>query len=137
METTNKIDQVGGNHYGKPIQPWDIIAEYKMNWFQGEVLKYMTRFRYKGGKQDLLKAISIAQKAHRENVKGCLKNTFTNIPFILQYIPEYTNKEPGDLLSNLYKIMDLLINGHYSSLITYIRYLIDQIYGKEETSTAN
>lgn len=49
--------QVGGTHYkNKPIQPWDYIAENGIGYFEGCAIKYLTRWREKGGVQDLLKA---------------------------------------------------------------------------------
>jgi hypothetical protein len=48
--------QVGGNHYRKAIQPWDIIEEWQLGYFRGNVLKYILRAPYKNGKEDLEKA---------------------------------------------------------------------------------
>jgi hypothetical protein len=49
--------QVGGEHYRqRSIQPWDIWAEYGMNAFEGAALKYLLRWRDKGGVEDLKKA---------------------------------------------------------------------------------
>ena len=49
--------QVGGNHYqGKPYQPWDIIDTWELNYYEGNVLKYLLRWRYKNGLEDLKKA---------------------------------------------------------------------------------
>ena len=49
--------QVGGDHYRRRrIQPWDIWEEYGMNAFEGAVLKYLLRWRDKGGVEDLKKA---------------------------------------------------------------------------------
>lgn len=48
--------QVGGNHYSKhTIQPIDIIREYNMDFFEGNALKYLLRYKDKNGVQDLLK----------------------------------------------------------------------------------
>lgn len=48
--------QVGGDHYKqKAIQPWDIITEYHLDFFEGNVLKYL--LRRKGDRlEDLKKA---------------------------------------------------------------------------------
>jgi hypothetical protein len=55
--------QVGGEHYKKlAIQPWDYIAANNLGWFEGSVVKYVTRFRDKGGIDDLRKAMHILQK---------------------------------------------------------------------------
>jgi len=48
--------QVGGNHYRKAIQPWDIIEEWELNFWAGNVLKYLLRYPYKNGVEDLEKA---------------------------------------------------------------------------------
>lgn len=51
------LEQVGGTHYvDKKIQPWDYIAANNLDFFQGSIIKYVTRFRDKGGVDDLRKA---------------------------------------------------------------------------------
>lgn len=50
--------QVGGNHYktasGK--EHWDIVEEFNLDYFQGQISKYLFRWKSKGGIQDLEKA---------------------------------------------------------------------------------
>ena len=48
--------QIGGDHYKLPIQPIEYIWKNKLNFFQGNIIKYTTRYKAKGGKADLLKA---------------------------------------------------------------------------------
>lgn len=49
--------QVGGDHYTKlAIQPWEVIERNGMGFFDGNAVKYLMRFRDKGGVQDLEKA---------------------------------------------------------------------------------
>jgi phage gp16-like protein len=48
--------QVGGDHYRVPIQHWDYAAAHDFDYFQGQVTKYVTRWKKKGGIQDLEKA---------------------------------------------------------------------------------
>jgi hypothetical protein len=49
--------QVGGNHYKElPIQPVQYIFENGIGYFEGNVIKYVTRWRSKGGVADLEKA---------------------------------------------------------------------------------
>lgn len=56
METTRER-QVAGNHYRiSPLQPWDIIQSWKLNFWQGNIIKYVLRAPYKGGKEDFEKA---------------------------------------------------------------------------------
>ena len=51
--------QVGGDHYKNlTIGPTQYIMANKLNWCEGNAVKYITRHRVKGeGRQDLLKAI--------------------------------------------------------------------------------
>ena len=58
-ETTGKSvkdQQVAGNHYQRAIQPWDIISEWELDFWEGNVLKYLLRWKHKDGVQDLKKA---------------------------------------------------------------------------------
>ena len=48
--------QVGGNHYRRAHQPWEIIEEWNLNFWAGNVLKYLLRYPYKNGVEDLEKA---------------------------------------------------------------------------------
>jgi len=49
--------QHGGAHYkGKQIEPWGYIAANKIGFFEGNAIKYLTRWREKGGIEDLKKA---------------------------------------------------------------------------------
>lgn len=50
--------QVGGSHYkSKAIQPVEYIHANGIGYFEGNVIKYVTRWREKGGVNDLAKAI--------------------------------------------------------------------------------
>lgn len=48
--------QVGGDHYAGSIQHWDYVVANDLDYFQGQITKYVTRWKKKGGLQDLLKA---------------------------------------------------------------------------------
>lgn len=49
--------QVGGQHYKqKVIQPWDAIIAWGLGFLDGNVVKYIARYRVKGGIEDLKKA---------------------------------------------------------------------------------
>ena len=48
--------QVGGSHYLKAIQPWDIIRAWGLGFHRGNILKYVLRAPVKNGKEDLEKA---------------------------------------------------------------------------------
>lgn len=58
--------QVGGNHYqsgrqGKS-QHWDMVEDFNLDYFQGQITKYLFRWKSKGGIQDLDKALHYLQK---------------------------------------------------------------------------
>ena len=49
--------QVGGGHYkAKAIQPWDYITSNNLGYLEGNIVKYVSRWKDKGGIQDLEKA---------------------------------------------------------------------------------
>ena len=55
--------QVGGAHYAiKAIQPWDYIESNRLSYLEGNVVKYVSRWRVKGGIEDLKKAQHYLQK---------------------------------------------------------------------------
>lgn len=47
--------QVGGSHYQIAIQPVEYIFHNNLNFLQGNVVKYITRYKDKNGKEDLEK----------------------------------------------------------------------------------
>jgi len=55
--------QIGGEHYKDcSIQPVEYIHANKLDYFEGNVVKYITRHRTKGeGRKDIEKAIHYAQ----------------------------------------------------------------------------
>lgn len=49
--------QIGGDHYkGKAIQPWDYIISNDLGYLEGNIVKYVSRWKDKGGVEDLKKA---------------------------------------------------------------------------------
>ena len=49
--------QVGGDHYKKlEIQTWDYIIANNIGYMEGNIIKYVSRWKEKGGEKDLLKA---------------------------------------------------------------------------------
>jgi hypothetical protein len=47
--------QVGGTHYKKGVQPWTIALDWGLDPWSHNVVKYILRFPYKGGVEDLKK----------------------------------------------------------------------------------
>lgn len=57
MTTNSALNvQEGGSHYkGKAIQPIEYISANKLNFAEGSIIKYISRWREKGGVEDLKK----------------------------------------------------------------------------------
>jgi len=54
---TNTDKQVGGDHYAKmKIQPIEFINQNELSYMQGNVIKYICRYKDKNGIEDLKKA---------------------------------------------------------------------------------
>lgn len=54
--------QVGGGHYKNlPIQPIDYIRKNGLGWYEGNIVKYITRHHMKNGREDIEKVIHYAQ----------------------------------------------------------------------------
>jgi hypothetical protein len=55
--------QIGGTHYkAHPIQPWDYIAANGIGYFEGNIIKYVSRWQLKNGIDDLRKAQHYLEK---------------------------------------------------------------------------
>lgn len=49
--------QIGGSHYQKcAIQPFEIIRRNGLDYWEGNMVRYVLRHKYKNGKEDMLKA---------------------------------------------------------------------------------
>ena len=61
MKATDR--QVGGDHYKTGMQPLELATQLNLNPFQLKIVKYVTRYKSKNGRQDLEKAVHIAEMA--------------------------------------------------------------------------
>ena len=43
-------------HYNKGIEMWDYAHSHKLDFFEGNIVKYVTRWKHKNGIEDLKKA---------------------------------------------------------------------------------
>lgn len=56
-EELKKHTQVGGTHYDDmDIQPWEVIRRAQLDFWEGNVVKYVMRYKAKNGLEDLKKA---------------------------------------------------------------------------------
>lgn len=63
-KVTANDTQIAGDHYLKygEFQPWDAVDAWGLGYFEGTALKYIARWKDKGGIEDLKKAIHFLQK---------------------------------------------------------------------------
>ncbi len=54
--------QIAGTHYKTPVEPWDAILAWELGYLDGNVIKYVARWRKKGGLEDLRKAQHYLEK---------------------------------------------------------------------------
>lgn len=59
--------QVAGSHYQDTASPnglqhWDLVAMFGWDYFQGQITKYIMRWKHKNGIEDLKKAAHYLQK---------------------------------------------------------------------------
>lgn len=63
--------QVGGAHYkSMAIQPSAYIVRNKLGWYEGNIVKYISRHATKGGRQDVEKVIHYAELLLEEYYSG-------------------------------------------------------------------
>jgi hypothetical protein len=68
--------QIGGTHYKqfKGYEPWDVITAWELGYLEGTALKYISRWKDKGGIEDLKKAIHFLEKRIEvEEAKNAVK----------------------------------------------------------------
>ena len=62
------MDKINPPYYKKKIEVTDYIIEYDMNFLEGNIIKYVTRYKEKNGIEDLNKA-----KWYLEKLIQCTK----------------------------------------------------------------
>lgn len=67
--------QVGGDHYkAGAIQPWDFIISNNLGYLEGNIIKYVSRYKNKNGVQDLEKAKHYLEKLIEEAQEKLIEN---------------------------------------------------------------
>jgi hypothetical protein len=81
---------VGGGHYkDMAIQPLEYILANKLNFIEGNIIKYITRYHLKGGVEDVEKVIHYATilKEQLVETKKVQQNLMPRQEMVLQKIP--------------------------------------------------
>lgn len=65
--------QIGGSHYkGMAMQPVELFAKTRCTAFQANIWKYIARYKYKNGAEDIKKCMHYAELAIELNCNGNL-----------------------------------------------------------------
>lgn len=69
----NKERVVHPQHYNNGIEVWDYVYSHQLDFFEGNIVKYVTRWKHKNGIEDLRKAKEYLDKLinlHENNSSG-------------------------------------------------------------------
>ena len=64
-------DKINPTYYQKGIETTDYIVSHSMNYLEGNIIKYVTRYKYKGGLEDIEKAewyLARLKKAYLDDI---------------------------------------------------------------------
>lgn len=133
--------QYGGTHYkNRGIQPVEFWADRKWDAFAGSILKYLTRWRDKGGVVDLEKALHFAQM--RMELHGAMD--FTGRPETTISMHRYVkaNGIPNQEDANFYALERWVEQGSIGNeqtyeYLTFVRLLTDFIALVKEQADGN
>ena len=124
-------EQVGGDHYRKlGIQPIELIRDINDNFFQGNVIKYVTRYKDKNGIKDLEKAkhyLELMRELHPDNNSN--KITSYEIDSVNEYI--CVNNIDTDA-AKIIRIVSLCGDDKIDEAIGFINNLINSYTKVEE-----
>lgn len=65
----NYTDKINPTYYGTGFDVIDFCQKNNLDFMQGNVIKYVTRYKEKNGKEDLLKAKEYIDRIIKENYK--------------------------------------------------------------------
>lgn len=113
--------QVGGGHYKSMVmQPVEFAVKADLRFIQGCIIKYVSRYKSKNGKQDIEKAIHFAKLAIELNQQ--------NDEFISSLGLAYTYCKANKFSQAQINIVVSAIKEDYHSVIRYCNQLIKQEY---------
>lgn len=128
-------EQVGGSHYKDlVIQPVELYAATQCNAFQANIWKYIARYPYKKGKEDIEKAKHYASLAQELLIEG--QNGLTRIssdcralPIRAQQLVDYFCRA-NRFNSRQTKAIKAAAKGNYANVITECILLIEEEYSE-------
>lgn len=104
--------QHGGDHYQKTdYQHWDFICDNGTPYLIGCATKYVARWRKKGGKLDLQKAMHYLEKAMERNI---FPQSYTGVEQFASQLGDWEHK-----------VVVMIMRGDYSEAIGEIDYIVE------------
>lgn len=116
--------QVGGTHYkGLSYEPVELAARADLNFFQANIVKYVTRYKEKDGLQDLHKIIHYAHLGHNLNPANHVRHA--GIQELVKFVRE------NELTPEIGNICYQAFHQNWLSVVTHTKLLIEQEYGAD------
>lgn len=118
--------QVGGSHYKNlKIQPIELITKLRCSFIQGNIIKYISRYKSKNGLEDLDKCIHYARLAiEYGDVRRC-KDSEVSVA-----INSYIAKNNMTIMQR--RIITAAVYNRYADVIEICEDLISLTYSEEE-----
>ena len=109
--------QVGGDHYKKlAVQPIQLIVKLQLDYFKGNIVKYVTRHRFKNGIEDIKKAIHYCELA--KQYMGAIGSYKFSVKTTANVVTDYAEKNYLTLLER---------NAIYYACIEYFNLAIETL----------
>lgn len=135
MRTKNNTSQVNGSHYESigSIEPVHMMKVFHMNWFQGEVLKYVSRHWDKNKEVDLDKAIHIMDMAIDLEVESPLVDNWSLLsPELYKLRQDYIIQFRDKFTNDFYifgRLIDCILDADWEDAKHYTKQLKSIFYG--------
>lgn len=108
-------------HYQGQMQHWDFAAANGLGYFEGQITKYVTRWRKKNGRADLLKAQHFLQKLLELVDAGVI------IPEQLELPLQTDGRSPGQRVYEAWIADNPLMFGPWDTLHSYEKTRWEQV----------
>lgn len=118
--------QVGGSHYKNlKMQPIELIVKLRCSFIQGNIIKYISRYKKKKGLEDLDKCIHYAQLAIDLKDRRRCKDSEVSVS-----INSFIAKNNMSIMQR--RIITAAVYNRYADVVKLCNDLISIDYSKEE-----
>ncbi|MEG2150609.1 MAG: DUF3310 domain-containing protein [Bacteroidaceae bacterium] len=123
--------QIGGDHYkNDKMQPIELICLFRMNFIQGCIVKYVTRYKNKKGLEDLEKIIHYAQLGEYLTPKNYFHDADLDYKFIDRTMCVYIEANNIDTIEG--SIIFASFYQDWGKIINYTKILIERWNNKNK-----